>query len=544
MITRRDLIQASVLFGGAAIGRGAFGSLLDRSAFAKDSAASEPIVKTTLGRLRGAHVNGVYSFKGIHYGASTAGRLRFQPPVPPKPWAGVRDALQVGPPAPQVLDYGGFWRGLSGPGDMSEDCLVLNVWTPDLRGPGRRPVMVWLHGGSFGVGSGGAALYDGTNLAVKHDVVVLTINHRLNLFGYLYLHKLCGDRFADSGNAGMLDIVLALQWIRDNIAEFGGDPANVTLFGQSGGGYKIGTLMAMPSAQRLFHKAIIQSGSVLRVDSAQEADALASKCLAQLCVSPDRIDDLVNLSAEQIIADLQKMTPDPFFQFSPVVDNRSLPRQPFDPDTPADAAGVPMLIGTNSLETTSLNGDFDPTSFSLDAAGLKSRLMSSLHLDDPSRLDALIATYQTARPNSTPSDIYFAVTTDADFRMDAIAQAERKVAQHAAPACMYRFDWPLPMDGGRFKAAHGAEIPFVFDNLDKAPNWGVTRSESLQRLADKVSGAWAAFARTGNPNHAGLPHWPAYDPGTRPTMVLNDECRVENDPGKAERVALSSLRQS
>lgn len=544
MITRRDLIQASVLFGGAAIGRGAFGSLLDRSAFAKDSAASEPIVKTTLGRLRGTHVNGVYSFKGIHYGASAAGSLRFQPPVPPKPWTGVRDALQVGPPAPQVLDYGGFWRGLSGPGDMSEDCLVLNVWTPDLRGREKRPVMVWLHGGSFGVGSGGATLYDGTNLAVKHDVVVLTINHRLNLFGYLYLHKLCGDRFADSGNAGMLDIVLALEWARDNIAEFGGDPANVTLFGQSGGGYKIGTLMAMPSAQRLFHKAIIQSGSVLRVDSAQEADALASKCLAQLRVSPDRIDDLANLSAEQIIVQLQKMTPDPFFAFSPVVDYRSLPRQPFDPDAPAEAAGVPMLIGTNSLETTSLNGDFDPTSFSLDAAGLRSRLKSFLHLDDQSRLDALIATYQTARPNSTPSDIYFAVTTDADFRMDAIAQAERKVAQHASPAYMYRFDWPLPMDGGRFKAAHGAEIPFVFDNLDKAPNWGVTRSESLQRLADKVSGAWADFARTGNPNHAGLPHWPAYDPGTRATMVLNDECRVENDPEKTERMALSSLRQS
>jgi para-nitrobenzyl esterase len=540
MITRRDLIQASVLFGGAAIGSGSAGSLL---ALAKDP-ATEPIVTTTLGRLRGTYRNNVYSFKGIHYGASTAGPLRFQPPVPPKRWEGVRDALEVGPPAPQVLDYGGFWRGLSGPGDMSEDCLVLNVWSPDLRGHEKRPVMVWLHGGSFGVGSGGANLYDGSNLAARHGVVVLTVNHRLNLFGYLYLHKLCGDRFADSGNAGMLDIVLALQWVRDNIAQFGGDPANVTLFGQSGGGYKISTLMAMPSAQQLFHKAIIQSGSALRVDSAQEADALASKCLAQLRVSPDRIYDLVNLSAEHIIAELQKMVPNPFFQFSSVVDYRSLPRQPFDPDAPAEAAGVPMLIGTNSLETTSLNGDFDPTSFSLDAAALRSRLKSSLQLDDESRLDALIATYQTTRPGSTPSDIYFAVTTDADFRMDAIAQTERKVAQHAAPAYMYRFDWPLPMEGGRFKAAHGAEIPFVFDNLDKAPNWGVMRSESLQRLTDKVSGAWAAFARTGNPNHAGLSHWPAYEPGTRATMVLNDECRVENDPGKAERVALSSLRRS
>ncbi len=373
--------------------------------------------------------------------------------------------------------------------------------------------------------------------------MVLTINHRLNLFGYLYLGKLCGNRFAFR-QCRHAHIVLALQWIRDNIAQFGGDPANVTLFGQSGGGYKIGTLMAMPSARQLFHKAIIQSGSVLRVDSAQDADALASKCLAQLRVSPDRIDDLASLSAEEIIAALQKMKPEPFFAFSPVVDDHSLPRQPFDPDAPAETAGVPMLIGTNSLETTSLNGDFDPTSFSLDAAAMRSRLKGLLHLDDQSRLDALIATYQAAWPGSTPSDIYFAVTTDVDFRMDAIAQAERKVAQRTAPAYMYRFDWPLPMDGGRFKAAHGAEIPFVFDNLDKAPNWGVTRNERLQRLADKVSGAWAAFARTGNSNHAGVPHWPAYDPGSRATMILNDECHVENDPGKAERMALSSLRQS
>jgi para-nitrobenzyl esterase len=203
-----------------------------------------------------------------------------------------------------------------------------------------------------------------------------------------------------------------------------------------------------------------------------------------------------------------------------------------------------MLIGTTSDETTSLNGDYDPGTFSLDAAGLRTKLKSFLRMDDGSKLEALIAAYQKQRPNSTPSDIYFAVTTDADFRVDAITQAERKFAQHSAPTYMYLFDWPLPIEGGRRKAAHGAEIPFVFDNPDKAATWGVEKNESTQRLADEVSGAWVAFARTGNPNHSGLPNWPAYDPKTRATMIFNEECRVEDDPGKAERLAMSRFRES
>src|SRR5579871_1937650 len=427
---------------------------------------------------------------------------------------------------------------------MSEDCLVLNVWTPELRGAKKRPVMVWLHGGSFGVGAGGADLYDGTNLAAKHDVVVLTLNHRLNLFGYLYLQKLCGDRFADSGNAGMLDVVLALQWVRDNIAGFGGDPDNVTLFGQSGGGGKVNTLMAMPSASNLFQKAVVQSGSELRVDTGEDANALAAKCLSHLQITPERIDDLIGLPADRIIAALQKMVPDPFFQFAPVVDGRSLPRQPFDPDAPGGTEKVPMLIGTTSDETTSLNGDYDPETFSLDAAGLRTKLKSFLRVDDGSKLEVLIAAYQKQRPNSTPSDIYFAVTTAADFRVDAITQAARKFAQHSAPTYMYLFDWPLPIEGGRRKAAHGAEIPFVFDNPDKAATWGVEKNERTQRLADEVSGAWVAFARTGNPNHSGLPKWPAYDPKTRATMIFNEECRVEDDLGRAERLAMARFRES
>lgn len=445
--------------------------------------------------------------------------------------------------APQFLDDSGFWAGFSGPGGFSEDCLVLNVWTPGLRGREKRPVMVWLHGGVYAYGSGGAPAYDGTNLAAEHDVVVLTLNHRLNLFGYLYLPKLYGDRFADSGNVGMLDIVLALEWIRENIAHFGGDPGNVTLLGQSGGGYKISTLMAMPAARHLFHKAIVESGSQLRVRSAESANILVEKCLSYLRVAAGRIDDLVALPANQIIAALQAMVPNPFFDFGPVVDGRSLLRQPFDPDAPEGTADVPMLIGTNRDETISLNGQYDPATFSLNAAELKSRLKSYLHLDNESRLNALIATYTKQRQNSTPSDIYFAVTTDADFRMDAIAQAELKSAQHSAPAYMYLFDSPLPMEEGRLKAAHGAEIPFVFDNLDKLPGWGLSRTGNLQRLADQMSGAWAAFARTGNPNRTGLPRWPAYDPDTRATMILNNECHVENDPGRAERMALSSLRK-
>jgi para-nitrobenzyl esterase len=549
-MNRRELLKLSLLTCGAALTSSAQGSGSPSPLLADDNASASPVLETSLGKLRGAFANGVYSFKGVHYGASTEGARRFQPPLPAKPWTGVRDALELGPPAPQyngLLDmgladeYAPLFQFV-GPGTMSEDCLVLNVWTPTLRSGGKRPVMVWLHGGSFAVGSDGVPMIDGTNLSAKHDVVVVGVNHRLNAFGHLYLGKKGGERYADSGNVGMLDIVLALQWVRDNIAQFGGDPGNVTIFGESGGGWKVSVMMAMPAAKGLFHKAIVESGPKLRVNSTQEAEAFSKKFLDLLHVTPDRLDDLLKIPMEQYIAALHAGASF-LWDWGPVLDGRSLPRNPFDPDAPAITADVPLLIGTTASETTVLVGAADPRSFSLNEADMRERLKKFLELSDDSKLDALIGTYKRNRPNATPSDIYFAVTTDSMMRLDSITEAERKVAQHAASVFMYIFAWPSPVLGGRLKAAHVVDVAFVFDNVDKAPEW-VGTGPDLQPLADRVSSSWVAFARSGNPNHAGLPHWPAYDVDTRATMTFNNDCKVVNDPGKEERLAMAALHQT
>ena len=548
MIDRRELLKSSLLSCGVVFANGALRPWFPRVAPADDKPSTEPVVQTSLGKLRGAYANGVYSFKGIQYGASTESPMRFLPPSAPKPWTGVRDALEIGPPAPQDREFSFFAKGRElfgdfvGPGQMGEDCLVLNAWTPSLRSPAKRPVMVWLHGGGYAFGSSGVPLYDGSSLAAKHDVVVVGVNHRLNVFGYLYLGRIGGEKYADSGNAGMLDIVLALQWVRENIARFGGDPGNVTIFGESGGGAKVSTLMAMPSAKSLFHKAIVESGSQLRASSPEEAYAIARKVLAQLQIAPGHVDDLQKIPMVQFIAVLHAMG-ESSLGLGPVLDGHSLPRNPFDPDAPATTADVSMLIGTNADEARLLLGLSDPTLFSLSESDMRTKIKASLQLADDSKLDALIALYRNYRSNATPSDIYFAVVTDSGYWRSAIAQAERKAAQHAAPVYMYRFDWETPVLDGKLKASHAMELPFVFDNVDRGAGM-VGKDVGLQPLADKMSGAWTAFARTGNPDHAGLPHWPAYETNTRATMIFNNDCKVVNDPGKDERLAMASLPRS
>jgi len=538
MIRRREILRSSLVGCGAALAGGAFGSLLAESA--------GPIAETNLGKLRGVSDGGVYTFKGIHYGASTEGSMRFMPPVKPASWTGVRDAVNLGPLAPQIMSSaaGGSeirkaMGDIYGPGEIGEDCLVLNVWTPSLH-RGTRPVMVWLHGGGYTGGSDGSPTYDGTNLAHKRDVVVVGLNHRLNVFGYLYLAELGGAKYADSGNVGMLDIVLALEWVRDNIEHFGGDPANVTIFGESGGGGKVSTLMAMPPAKGLFHKAIVESGSTLKSISREDANKSAERFVAKLGVTPDHIDELQNLPMDRLLDTMRSLTGPNALRLGPVVDGRSLPRNPFDPDAPAQSANIPLLVGTNGAESALLLGMSDAALFSLNEADMRARLKAYLRIDDDAKLDSIIATYQKDRPGASPSDIYFAITTDRMMRMNAITQAERKVAQGAAPVYMYIFAWQTPILGGRLRSPHGIELSFVFDNTDKTTSLNGDGAD-LAPLADKVSGAWAAFARSGNPNIAGLPHWPAYDTTTRATMVFNDECKVEDDPGKNERLALSAL---
>jgi para-nitrobenzyl esterase len=538
MIRRREFVKSSL------VGAAALGSPLGRAMFAATDAAS-PVVATKSGKVVGLAASGVCTFKGIHYGANPEGAMRFMPPVPPMPWSETAEALNYGDLAPQNLsgasgsDIRVAMGDIFGPGKVSENCLVLNVWTPNLT-RGTRPVMVWLHGGGYTGGSDGAPTYDGTNLARKRNVVVVGINHRLNVFGYLYLGKIGGAKYADSGNAGMLDCVLALEWVRDNIAHFGGDPNNVTIFGESGGGGKVSVLMAMPPAKGLFHKAIVESGSTLRVSTPDEADAAARKYLAQLKIATDRVDDLQKVPMEDMLAAMRAMTGPNSIRLGPVVDGRSLPRQPFDPVAPAQSANIPMLIGTNGTETTALLGIADASLFSLNEADMRAKLRSYLHVSDDAQIDSLVAVYKKRRPDATPSDIYFAVTTDRMMRMNAVTQAERKAAEQAAPAYMYIFDWRSPVLGGKLRSPHGIELAFVFDNTDKTTGMNGTGSD-LAPLAEKVSAAWAAFARTGNPNAPGLPHWPAYDAATRATMIFGDECKVVNDPGKDERLAISAL---
>lgn len=540
MIRRRDFVKSSLA------GAAAFASPLARGLFAADG-GSGPVVETQFGKVSGVSADGAHIFKGIHYGASTAGSMRFMPPVPPKPWSGVYDALQYGPLAPQNLssatggsDVRKAMGDIFGPGEISEDCLVLNVWSGSLRASSKRPVMVWLHGGGYTGGSDGAPTYDGTNLARKRDVVVVGINHRLNVFGYLYLGGIGGEKYADSGNVGMLDIVLALEWVRDNIARFGGDPGNVTIFGESGGGGKVSALMAMPPAKGLFHKAIVESGSMLRAIPREDADAAARKYLAKLNIEPDHADDLQKVPMDQMLSAMRSMTGPNAIRLGPVVDGRSLPRHPFDPDGPAQSANIPMIIGTNGTESTALLGIADASLFSLDESVMRAKLKSYLHLTDDSQVDSLVATYKKGQPNATPSDIYFAITSDRMMRMNAIKQAELKVAHGAAPAYMDIFDWRSPVLGGKLRSPHGIELAFVFDNTDKTTGMNGTGAD-LEPLAEKVSSAWAAFAHTGHPNASSLPHWPAYDTKSRATMIFNDECKIVDDPGRDERLAITAL---
>jgi para-nitrobenzyl esterase len=498
------------------------------------------IAETASGKVRGVVVDGTRVFKGIPYGAPTNGTNRFMPPIKAAAWTGTRDALAFGPTAPQARDNSGTTAAGS-PAQQSEDCLVLNVFTPASSGGQKRPVMVWLHGGGFSSGSGSGRILDGTSLAHTHDVVVVTLNHRLNVFGYTYLGDAMGSDFARSSSVGLLDIVAALEWVRDNITNFGGDPNLVTIFGQSGGGRKVATLMAMPGAKGLFHRAVIESGAVLRLTTHEDAVKQTDLLLAELGLKPGQARELQSVPMERLLAanaSVQKQVtpPEPgATPNSPMVDGKVIPGHPWDPKGPALSAHIPLLIGYARTEETLYDRPTAET-LALDEAGLRARAAKRLG-GDPARV---IEAFRKAHPEATPWDLWILIATDHPRGTYSRELARRKTDQRDAPAFAYRYDWETPEGGGHMRSPHTIEIQFVFNNI-KIAGPRISTMPEAYALAEKTSAAWAAFARTGDPNTPKLPKWPAYSATARDTMLFNNECRVEKDPDRGPRLVMEQV---
>jgi para-nitrobenzyl esterase len=486
---------------------------------------NEPVAETTAGKVAGANHGSVRAFKGIPYAAAPLGPRRFRPPTSPASWTGIRETLGYGASCPQPAARPEGW---SQEPSLSEDCLYLNVWTQGYDDGARRPVLVWLHGGGFSIGSGSWPVYDGAALARRGDVVVVTVNHRLGIFGYLHLKELAAPEFASAGNAGMLDLVAALEWVRDSIHAFGGDPSNVTIFGESGGGAKVSTLLAMPAARGLFHRAIVQSGPGLRAKLPEQATEVAEKVLSDLGITGSDQRALETVPVERLREAQGRFGRRGVFAFSPVLDGINVADHPGNALKHGTAADVPMLIGCNRDEAT-LFLAMDPAfndAASFDDASLSQRL-APLGEDSNRIIDA----YRRTRSGASPRELLVAIESDRMMRIPSIGLAERKLEGGKTPVYMYLFCWAA----GPLGSAHGYEIPFVFDNA-RPPV--MPESDERQALAARMSEAWIAFARSGVPDHVGIPKWPAYSIRERATMIFDrGESHVENDPSGEERSA-------
>ena len=503
---------------------GGAGALLLPAGFAK--AQEGRVVETAQGRYRGLFVNGVHVFKGMRYGASTAGAARFMPPKPPERFAGVVDAFDYGPQTPQ-------YRGsLAGPQPMSEDCLRINVWTPNIDNR-KRPVMLWFHGGGFESGSGASALYDGTNMCKRGDVVLCTINSRLNVFGFCDLSSFLGGEFAQSGNCGYLDLVRSMQWVRENIAAFGGDPSNIMIYGQSGGGRKVTVCFAGKEANGLFAKGVVQSGSHLLIQTKDQARALTADLLKRLNIAENNARALQQVPQDRLTEVQRQVIAAAGYRFEPVMDGIAFTAHPFIPNAPAQTARVPMMVGTAQHELANQMGN-DPAVHTIDEAGLRQRLT----MLPPGDRDEAIRVFKASTPSGSYPEMFFKIASWRSYIRNATIMAEQRSRLNGArnPTWMYQVTWRSPVEGGRRFAQHSSDLPFMFDNVERgAARYTGPPSRETQVMADAMANAWIAFARNGDPNHPGIPRWPTYEETSRPVMLFEVPPKVVNDPFKTER---------
>jgi len=492
-----------------------------------------PVVETQYGKIRGMNHHGIKTFKGVRYGASTAGKNRYMPPKPPEPWTGIVDAFDYGNISPQTpADRRGDYTNLilwdHQPGGIGEDCLRLNIWTPSVNDNAKRAVLVIYHGGGFVSGSGNALGFDGYDAARRDDVVVISVTHRLASLGYLYLAGLgAPEEFKYAGAVGAMDMVAALEWVKNNIASFSGDPDRVMIFGQSGGGAKTSTLLAMPSAKGLFHRAAVQSGSALRLAEPEAATKNAEMLISVLGIDKNNIAKIQDLPYTQILAGQASLRT---VNFSPVIGNDAIPHHPFHPTAPAESAHVPVIISTTLDDAAIGLANFDLT---------EEELKANLKKDLKDNADRVYQLYRDTYPDVTPFLIQARIATDRGFRNSAIKQAELKAAQGGAPAYYYIWEWPVPTYNGKFGAVHGVDVGSAI-HIWREPMTGCGHPEGMM-MVDRLATVWTNFAKTGVPNSDLTPEWPPYNLDNRPTMVFDVNTRVENDYRREFRLLWEEL---